>query len=345
MKSKWIKRAISLVALAVFTYLFWPLFKEIKNAAYLFQHAKWVWLPVILLIQLASYSWLTWLNSLTLKPFPGHIHFFRLMAVLSSIAFIEIAIPSAGASGVALRIRLLGKQGYSVEAATFTLALETIFLAIAMSTIGLIGLFYLLQHGKVSQSQLAIISVLVIVVLIFIWYAWRALHDPQRGHQVVGWFVRLWNRLFCRWRRLDEQLLEQRLEQFQTNLGNLTQIPGWMFVLAAYGRVLMDVVTLGCCFRMFSYSIGFNTLITGYGLILLLSGVAALPGGFGLAEISIPVIFNQLGVPGAVAIAAGLTYRLIAFWFVRFVGFFAWQYLEGGKSTLKELKEADGHAR
>jgi uncharacterized protein (TIRG00374 family) len=143
---------------------------------------------------------------------------------------------------------------------------------------------------------------------------------------------------------LDEQLLDQRLEQFQANLGNLSQIPGWMFILAAYGRILMDVLTLGCCFRMFSYSIGFGTLITGYGLILVLSGVAALPGGLGLADLSIPVIFNQLGVPGPVALAAGLTYRLIAFWLVRFIGFFAWQYLEGDKSTLKELKEANRHA-
>jgi hypothetical protein len=44
-----------------------------------------------------------------------------------------------------------------------------------------------------------------------------------------------------------------------------------------------------------------------------LSGLAALPGGPGLAEVSAAVVFSRLGVPSAVAIAGSLTYRLIAF--------------------------------
>ncbi len=66
----------------------------------------------------------------------------------------------------------------------------------------------------------------------------------------------------------------------------------------------------------------------GYGLMLLLSGLAALPGGLGLTEASLAVIFARLGAPGAVAIAAALTYRLLAFWLLRLVGFASWQVLE-----------------
>jgi uncharacterized membrane protein YbhN (UPF0104 family) len=47
-----------------------------------------------------------------------------------------------------------------------------------------------------------------------------------------------------------------------------------------------------------------------------------------MTDASVPVIFSWLGVAGAVALAAGLTYRLIAFWLVRFVGFFSWLDLE-----------------
>ena len=47
-----------------------------------------------------------------------------------------------------------------------------------------------------------------------------------------------------------------------------------------------------------------------------------------MTEAFIPVIFSRLGVPGPVAIAAGLTYRLIAFWLVRFVGYISWLVLE-----------------
>jgi len=47
-----------------------------------------------------------------------------------------------------------------------------------------------------------------------------------------------------------------------------------------------------------------------------------------MTDAFVPVIFSWLNVPGAVAIAAGLTYRLIAFWLVRFVGFISWVFLE-----------------
>jgi uncharacterized protein (TIRG00374 family) len=79
---------------------------------------------------------------------------------------------------------------------------------------------------------------------------------------------------------------------------------------------------------MFGYNIPPATLLVGYGLILTFSGVSALPGGLVMTEAFIPVIFSRLGVPGSVAIAAGLTYRLIAFWLVRFIGYITWLVLE-----------------
>jgi uncharacterized membrane protein YbhN (UPF0104 family) len=47
-----------------------------------------------------------------------------------------------------------------------------------------------------------------------------------------------------------------------------------------------------------------------------------------MTDAIVPVIFSWISVPGSVALAAGLTYRLIAFWLVRFVGFISWQVLE-----------------
>jgi uncharacterized protein (TIRG00374 family) len=93
------------------------------------------------------------------------------------------------------------------------------------------------------------------------------------------------------------------------------------------------VATLGAAFYMFGYPISASDLLIGYGMILLFSGSASLPGGLGLTEASVPVIFLWLGVPGSVALAAGLVYRLIAFWLVRFVGFFCWRALEFNPPT------------
>jgi uncharacterized membrane protein YbhN (UPF0104 family) len=115
----WFRRALSLFLFAVLIYFFWPLLQELQDAAALFRRANWNWLVVALLVQVISYVFLTWLNDLSLRPFSGKIKFFHLAGVLTSMAFIQIAIPSAGASGVAMRVRLLRKFGYAPEETRF----------------------------------------------------------------------------------------------------------------------------------------------------------------------------------------------------------------------------------
>ncbi len=95
--------------------------------------------------------------------------------------------------------------------------------------------------------------------------------------------------------------------------------------------MLLDVATLGAGFYLFRYAISPGTLLTGYGLILTFSGLASLPGGLGMADAYVPMLFSWLDVPGSIALAAGLAYRLIAFWLVRFTGFVSWQYPEASK--------------
>jgi uncharacterized protein (TIRG00374 family) len=95
---------------------------------------------------------------------------------------------------------------------------------------------------------------------------------------------------------------------------------------------VLDVASLGACFLAFNYFISFGVLLTGYGLMLLLSGLASLPGGLGMADLSLSVIYARLGAPGAVAVAAALSYRLIAWWLLRFIGFVSWQVLEARRA-------------
>ena len=90
-----------------------------------------------------------------------------------------------------------------------------------------------------------------------------------------------------------------------------------------------QALTLGACFLAFSYPISPGILLTGYGMMQALSVLGIRPGGLGLADASLAVIYARLGAPGAVAVAAALTYRLIAYWGLRFIGFITWQILEG----------------
>ncbi len=336
----WIKRLVFVVALAVVIFLFWPLLRELRGAAHLFTRAHWKWLPLVLGIELISYVFLTWLNDLFLRPFPGRIGFFKLMALLTSMAFIETAIPSAGGSGVVLRVRLLQKVGgYSAEVSTFTLALETIFILLAVVSFSLFGFVYLIRSGDLSPLQIALMATAGILMLLLIAGAWRLLQDRPRTHRLAASIANAWNRRFGKFRQIDQARLDERFSSFQSGLEQLKKVPRGWFFLAAYLRVGLDITTLGACFFMFGFPISVGQLLTGYGLILTTSMFASLPGGLGMAELTIPAIFLRLGVNGATALAAGLTYRLIAFWLVRLIGFASWQYFEFHHEDLKGVDE------
>ena len=327
----WLMRAVSLVLLGLLLYFFWPLLGEIRAAADLFRTAEWIWLLVAILIQVASYSSLTWMNALSLQPFSGSIGFVPLAGVLTSMAFIAVAIPSAGISGIAMRVHLLRKYGYYPEESLFSLVVETLLEFIALVTVALIGIAYLVQSGGLNILNVLWIVFIGMLIIGILWSSWYVVNDYERSRRILRGIAQIWNRYARRIKELDLEDWEERLIFFSENLTRYPRSSLWKFPLSAYGKVTLDVFTLGVCFLLFGYQIVPSTLLIGYGLILTLSGVSALPGGLVMTDAFVPVIFSRLGVPGPVALAAGLTYRLIAFWLVRFVGYVSWLILERRK--------------
>jgi len=321
---------LSVFAFGVMFYLFWPLIGELRTVLDLYKHARWIWLGLALSIQFISYACLVALNYLLLSPFSGKIGFWRLMAVLPAMAFIEVAVPSAGLSGIVLRARLLGKNGYSLEASSFSLLMEVIYVATATVIVSSVGVWYLLKSGGIRPSQwVSLIAILMLLIISgFLFY--RIGLDKQRVLLWAEWIVMQWNHVmhsFCH-PAVSTENLTSRMDHFYEGLSQLKRIPQPFLFVMAVNRVVLDVATLGACFIAFRYTISFGILLIGYGLVLVLSGLAALPGGLGLVDASLAVIFARLGAPGAVAVAAALSYRLMAFWLVRFIGFVSWQILE-----------------
>lgn len=244
------------------------------------------------------------------------------------MAFIEIAVPSAGASGVALRAHLLGKFGYKSEEAIFSLGIETVTEVIAVISIAMIGLVYLIESKQLALSQLVWLGLAGIIFIASLWLAWTLIRSRERSQALLVWFVKSWNHFFGRFRRQDLGHLEERLNAFYNNVSKYTEIPVWKFFIASYGKIVLDIATLGAGFYLFHYLISPGTLLTGYSLMLVINGAAVLPGGLGMTDAYVPVIFSRMAVPGAVALAAGLTFRLITYWLMRFIGFISWQVLE-----------------
>jgi len=192
-----------------------------------------------------------------------------------------------------------------------------------------------------AAGEAALLAGLVLLAALLVWLGWRLVSAPRRALALLERLAGLWNRLASRfgWRRLEPTALEARLEAFHQGLLQLHAVPHWKFAAATAGRILLDVVTLGACFTAFGHLIRPDILLLGYGLLMVISALTILPGGLGLADVSLPVVFSRFGVPGSVALAAGLTFRLLGFWMSRFIGFIAWQALEGRAGGPRKARE------
>ena len=83
-----------------------------------------------------------------------------------------------------------------------------------------------------------------------------------------------------------------------------------------------DVLTLYFLFVAAGNNISLGVLLAGYGLPLLLGKVAfIIPGGVGVVESSMAVLYNGLGIPAATTAVVVLGYRLISFWVPSLAGF------------------------
>lgn len=326
----WIRRLFSVLVFGIVCYLFWPVIGELRNTLDVLRQAQWAVLGLAASTQLLSYSSLTALNYVLLSPFPGKVGFWRLMAILPAMAFIEVALPSAGLSGLVLRARLLGKNGYSAEVSSFTVLMETIYIAGMMVVASLAGVWYLLEKGNIHLKQLVILSILMLLPIIGGLLFYRIGQDQERSLRWAGWLLSRWNQLmsFFHLPVISLESVNERVNSFYQGISGLQRVPPILLLAFAFVRVALDVATLWVCFLAFHFAISPGILLTGYGLVLGLSGLAALPGGLGLVDVSLAGIFARLGIPGAVAVAAALSYRLLAFWLVRFVGFVSWQILE-----------------
>ena len=329
----WLKRLLGLAILLLVLHFFWPVVKDLRGeqVRYKLHHAHWVWLPGIVAVAVASYCSLAWLNMLTLKPFGDHISFRDTLGMLTAVACAEVALPSAGASGVAVRARLLAKYGYSVEVSGFSLIFESVFLAIAMAAVAILGCVYILRSGILPFRMAVGVTVALLAAAAWagaLWGGWQVLFNPRRSAGIVHRCATVWNRVAGRWRPLSEELINQRAAVFQEGVRQLSVVPRWRFLAAAYGRVLLDTLTLELCFGMFGHWVHYGALLTGFGFTMVMSALAALPFGLGLADLSLPTVFFQFGVPRVTSLAAGLTYRLVAFWLPRFIGYVSWTLME-----------------
>ena len=82
------------------------------------------------------------------------------------------------------------------------------------------------------------------------------------------------------------------------------------------------------CFYALGQRLPWPTMLLVYTLTIVVNSLGAIPGGIGLAEVSLAALYAQFGVPPQTAVIIALAYRLTDYWLPRLSGGLAWLWLE-----------------
>ena len=239
----------------------------------------------------------------------------------------SIGLVAGGLIGsTAATYRWVRGSGVSVEGAGLAGGVPTLLSNGVLVIMSVFGLLHLLFVHQLSTLQVIVFGLtLLILGLVVAGMLWGVKH---RSHltKVGLWASVQWARL--RRKTYDPSAVQASVERLFNTWDTLRTGDWRRPVAGAVLTVAFDVLTLYLIFVAAGYAISPGILLAGYGLPLLLGRLSILPGGVGIVEGTMTVLYTGLGVPNPITVVVVLAYRAISFWLPALRGFLLVPYLQ-----------------
>jgi uncharacterized protein (TIRG00374 family) len=324
-----------LILLGLAVHLILPQLTTLQHSLKVIENMAW-WAVVLAVgVQILSYVGSGYLiSSLTAFSQP-HLSIGR--SVVITLAASSVGLVAGGTVGNAAAVyRWSRGNGVGEEGALLAGWLPSLFNNAILLLIAIVGVIHLLIVHQLSTVQAIGFSVtLVILVAAIGMVLWGVHHRPA--------FIALWTRIARRWASLLRRPYDPTATTDTTarifGAWDVLRTGGWHRpVLGAVLNTGFDMATLFLLFIAAGHPVSPGVLLTGYGLPLLLGKVTFLPGGVGIVEGTMAVLYNGLGVPNAVTVLVILAYRIISFWVPSLLGFPLVIYLQRTTHPVEETQ-------
>lgn len=273
----------------------------------------------ILLVQ--AYRWKFLINTLGVAP-----NFKNLFTIFMIGNFLNRTMP-IGYSGEPVRAYLLKKtEKISLAKGMATIASERVFDVIALLLLAIFGFSSMLLTYKIPGAA---VDVLVVLILGIALSLALVLGLFWRKEAVTKLFRAFFSVLF----RLPFRGAEQKLMKIDENLDRHVSIFHQSFFagyvqrksLLTIGattalRWLLAVARTYLVFAALSSTVSMPVVAAVVSIATLIRILPTPPGGLGVIEAAMILIFTSAGIPSELSAAATLLDRIIGFWLAVFVG-------------------------
>jgi glycosyltransferase 2 family protein len=290
--------ALLLVAALVFAVLHWG---DVTKFASLIGQARPIWLAGALLLQFATYVFLSIEWKLVLRA-GGHKRAMRkLLPITISKLFADQVVPTAGMSGNVLLVDRLTAIDVPRRHAVAAVILAIIGYYLSYAICAIAAVVMLWRHGGASLFAVGIVG-LFLAVAVAIPCAALWLQHKGRG-AMPGWLTR-----FASMRELFEMIGEAPRELVRSPrlIGELALLNGAVF--------LIDAATMLVCLLAVSQPFSISAAYVPFIMASIVVTLGPIPLGLGSFEAVSVGMMRLLGVPFEAAVSATLLFRGFTLW-------------------------------
>jgi phosphatidylglycerol lysyltransferase len=305
----------------------WVLFSrlsEIEELGRTIAQMRWEWVLTAVGLQVIFYFLLAASYKAAFNAANVNTRLLDLPVLTLAAIFINTAAPSSGTAGVALFVDYAKRRGESRTRATMGFLLQMvvdtgIFFIILAAGMVILFIRHALSWYGITAALLLTVYTLAIALALTLGL-WR----PQWLHVIFSWLQKTANRVGAWVRRpvlLAEGWSERNANEFIEASRSMAAKPlqiasTILFALASHAVALLVLYTF---FISFGQPVTLEILIAGYSMAILFTTVS--PGGAGIVDGLMPIIFVSLGIPLAEATVVSLAFRGASFWLPLLLGF------------------------
>ncbi|MCD7781778.1 MAG: UPF0104 family protein [Methanosphaera sp.] len=327
---------IGVVILAIMIFYIGP--EEILEA---FQQADMSYVLIALILQFIVMSlWVTKWGILcdTLDIAHKNISLFAMMLVGLAINNLT---PSGRSGGEPVRAYILSKSSDSEFRTTFASVMaDKMFDLLPFTVLAFVAMGYLMFTINLSMTMLVTLFVAIIIFIILIVFVLYICFNETIGIKTIKWTIRQLKRFMTRDLDKYEEKAIEVLIGFQENITFLLKNKS-VFIKAmiiAFADWILEILRVYVIFLAFGVHVSVPMVAAVFLLSTLAGMIPLLPGGVGIVDGIMIIIYSMAGVTTFISTAVTLIERLISYWLVSGLGVIA--LLHFGTEVIDEATES-----
>jgi len=295
-----------------------PRLVSLEEALKLLLQVNKPYLLLALIAEFISYCAAAWLLGIILSRMGFRLPFIDRFRIGSIAAFAIHFLPIGTFGEGALDYYFLHAKKVNTGSILITLLLRIIVTYAAFIFLFFVGLILLPTAFNASSKSFIAMGILAIITVLGAFYLYYLYKNKKKFRnawkRLINFFSKPISKLLGR--PVTEQKKEEIFEDIYRGL-HLFSRRKRVTALAITAGILYwlgDITCLFFVFLSFGYTINFGVLIFSYILSTLAGMVSFIPGGLGITEGSLGLIFNSFSVPLDISLVSILVFRILSFW-------------------------------